>query len=76
MALKVSKYVDMNNPKFKDKSELELWRMLNNEPELQNWIVANELQETMNSAIMSLGLTVGKAVIAVMSAKDSSTPST
>jgi hypothetical protein len=76
MALKVSKYVDMNNPKFKDKSELELWRMLNNEPELQNFVVANELQQTIHDSIMELGQAVGKAVIAVMGAKDSSTPST
>lgn len=63
--IKVSNYLDMTHEKFKGKSELELWMML--EEDLQKWVVVNEAARMLEVFLTDFSNKVGKAAMMVKS---------
>ena len=63
--LPVHKYVDMQHPQFKDKSDYQIWEVLNFDARLL--VMAEYIGDRTEEAIQKLGEKVGEAVIAVMS---------
>ena len=61
--INVSKYVDMDAPLFKDKSDFEIWHMMDDTTRMM--VAIEYIGDRVEKAIMELGEKVGSAVIAV-----------
>jgi len=68
--IQVSKYLDMTHPNFKDKTELELWCML--EDDKQRWVVVNEAAHLVEKFLTDFATKVGKAAMMVKHSGDGS----